>query len=48
MQGKKVYQEKLFSNFQLSQRAPEGKFLSQVKRCFGFIFFVPTDQALLW
>ena len=31
MQGKKAYSEKLFSNFQLSQRVPEDNFYRQLK-----------------
>ena len=31
MQGKKGYQEKLFTNFQLSQRVPEANFYRRLK-----------------
>jgi hypothetical protein len=31
MQGSKKYQEKMFTNFQLSDRIPKEKFLSQIK-----------------
>ncbi len=31
MQGKKLYQEKLFSNFQLSQRVPKENFYRRLK-----------------
>ena len=31
MQGKKIYQEKLFSNFQLSSRVPEHNFYRKLK-----------------
>jgi len=40
MQGKKVYQEKLFTNFQLSHRIPESNFYRRLKEtlCLEFLY----------
>lgn len=38
MQGKKVYQEKLFSNFQLSQRVPQNNFYRRLKEVLDLSF----------
>jgi len=38
MQGKKVYQEKLFSNFQLSQRVPKSNFYHRLKESLDLHF----------
>ena len=38
MQGKKVYQEKLFSNFQLSQRVPKENFYRRLKEVLDLSF----------
>ncbi len=40
MQGKKVYQEKLFTNFQLSKRIPGNNFYRRLKEslCLDFLY----------
>ena len=38
MQGKKVYSEKLFSNFQLSQRVPKTNFYRRLKEVLNLSF----------
>ena len=38
MQGKKLYQEKLFSNFQLSQRVPKENFYRRLKEVLDLSF----------
>ena len=38
MQGKKTYQEKLFTNFQLSDRVPKDNFYRQLKEILDFSF----------
>jgi len=38
MQGKKTYQEKLFTNFQLSDRVPEDNFYRRLKEVLDFSF----------
>jgi transposase len=38
MQGKKLYQEKLFSSFQLSQRVPENNFYRRLKEVLNLSF----------
>ena len=38
MQGKKQYQEKLFVNFQLSERVPEDNFYCRLKGLIDFSF----------
>jgi len=38
MQGKKDYQEKLFSNFQLSERIPENNFYRRLKSAMDLDF----------
>ena len=40
MQGKKYYQEKLFSNFQLSERVPETNFYRRLKGVLDLHFFI--------
>jgi hypothetical protein len=46
MQGRKTYQEKLFANFQLSERLPLENFIVLYGR-FSFRLFVSNDQNLL-
>jgi len=43
MQGKKDYQEKLFTNFQLSERVPKENFYRRLKEA-----LVSSHQELLW
>nr|WP_321486778.1 IS1182 family transposase [uncultured Draconibacterium sp.] len=42
MQGKKVYSEKLFSNFQLSQRVPRNNFYRRLKEVLNLSFLYKT------
>jgi len=45
MQGKKIYQEKLFMNFQLSQHVPENNFYRRLKNILnlGFLYKITED-----
>lgn len=45
MQGKKVYQEKLFSNFQLSHRVPEINFYRRLKDTLNLSFLYRKTEA---
>ncbi len=44
MQGKKDYQEKLFANFQLSDRIPKGNFYRRLKEVLGLDFLYPLTK----
>ncbi len=44
MQGKKVYQEKLFSNFQLSKRISESNFYRRLKEVLDVSFLYPSTK----
>lgn len=44
MQGKKVYQEKLFSNFQLSGRVPKENFYRRLKDVLDLSFLYPLTK----
>jgi len=44
MQGKKYYTEKLFSNFQLSERVPQNNFYRQLKEQISFQFLYKGTQ----
>lgn len=44
MQGKKEYQEKLFSNFQLSERIPKGNFYRRLKEVLALDFLYPLTK----
>lgn len=44
MQGKKVYQEKLFSNFHLSQRVPKENFYRRLKGILDLSFLYPLTK----
>ena len=45
MQGKKVYQEKLFNSFSLSSRVPENNFYRLLKEACNFDFlYKPTED----
>ena len=44
MQGKKVYQEKLFSNFQLSNRVPENNFYRRLKEVLDLSFLYKKTE----
>ncbi|NQU88281.1 MAG: IS1182 family transposase, partial [Mariniphaga sp.] len=44
MQGKKVYEEKLFLNFQLSQRVPEDNFYRRLKDVLDLSFLYPLTK----
>lgn len=46
MQGKKIYTEKLFANFQLSGRVPESNFYRQLKRMLDLDFLYPATKSL--
>ena len=48
MQGKKVYQEKLFSNFQLSRRVPPTNFYRRLKEVLDLSFLYKKNRKLLW
>ena len=45
MQGKKVYQEKLFSNFQLSQRVPKNNFYRRLKEVLDLSFLYSATKS---
>lgn len=45
MQGKKDYQEKLFNNFQLSERIPENNFYRQLKEVLDLDFLYPLTKG---
>ena len=45
MQGKKDYQEKLFNNFQLSERVPSDNFYRRLKNELDLSFIVPLTQS---
>ncbi|WP_167619969.1 IS1182 family transposase [Maribellus sediminis] len=45
MQGKKVYQEKLFSNFQLSQRVPKENFYRRLKEVLDLSFLYSLTKS---
>lgn len=45
MQGKKSYQEKLFNNFQLSERVPENNFYRCLNRVLNLEFLYKKTQA---
>jgi len=44
MQGKKEYQEKLFANFQLSERVPAHNFYRRLKEILGLNFLYPLTK----
>lgn len=44
MQGKKEYQEKLFTSFQLSERVPENNFYRRLKEAIDFEFIHPQTK----
>ena len=44
MQGKKEYQEKLFANFQLSERIPKGNFYRRLKEVLDLDFLYPLTK----
>jgi len=44
MQGKKVFQEKLFTNFQLSHRVPENNFYRRLKQALDLNFLYKETQ----
>lgn len=46
MQGKKVYQEKLFNSFSLSSRVPEHNFYRRLKGVFDFNFLYGLTEGL--
>ena len=45
MQGKKVYQEKLFSNFQLSHRIPKNNFYRRLKEVLDLSFLNSATKS---
>ncbi|MCY1636749.1 IS1182 family transposase [Marinifilum sp. D737] len=45
MQGKKLYQEKLFSSFQLSNRVPENNFYRRLKETLNLSFLYKKTQS---
>lgn len=45
MQGKKLYEEKLFSNFQLSQRVPKGNFYRRLKDVLDLSFLYKLTKS---
>ncbi|WP_421920506.1 hypothetical protein [Marinifilum sp.] len=45
MQGKKLYQEKLFSSFQLSGRVPENNFYRRLRSVLDLSFLYKKTQA---
>ncbi|MDE5419572.1 transposase [Labilibaculum sp. DW002] len=45
MQGKKLYQEKLFSSFQLSHRVPENNFYRRLKEVLDLSFLYKKTQS---
>jgi len=45
MQGKKVYQEKLFSSFQLSRRVPKNNFYRRLKEVLDLFFLYQTTAV---
>ena len=46
MQGKKIYTEKLFANFQLSERIPVDNFYRGLKEILNLDFVYPATQSL--
>lgn len=46
MQGKKIYNEKLFTNFQLSERVPEDNLYRRLKAILNLDFVYPATQSL--
>lgn len=46
MQGKKIYTEKLFANFQLSERVPVNNFYRRLKEVLDLDFVYPATKAL--
>jgi len=46
MQGKKIYAEKLFANFQLSERVPENNFYRRLKNVLDLDFLYPATKHL--
>ena len=44
MQGKKEYQEKLFANFQLSERVPSHNFYCRLKEILDLKFLYPITK----
>lgn len=44
MQGKKEYQEKLFANFQLSERVPKTNFYRRLKEVFDLSYLYPLTK----
>ena len=44
MQGKKEYQEKLFANFQLSERVPAHNFYRRLKEVLDLNFLYPLTR----
>jgi len=46
MQGKKEYQEKLFSSFQLSDRVPETNFYRRLKEVLHLDFLYSIDPVV--
>lgn len=45
MQGKKIYQEKLFNHFRLSDRVPEHNFYRQLKAVLNLDYLYPLTKA---
>ena len=45
MQGKKVYQEKLFNSFSLSSRVPENNFYRLLKEAYNFDFLYELTEG---
>ena len=45
MQGKKQYQEKLFTSFHLSQRISENNFYRQLKGCLNLDYLYPLTKS---
>ena len=48
MQGKKEYHEKLFSQFQLSERVPKNNFYRKLNEVLDLRFLYEKNEALLW
>ena len=44
MQGKKNYQEKLFTSFRLSDRVPKENFYSRLKKVLDLEFLYPLTE----
>ena len=48
MQGKKDYQEKMFTSFQLSEHVPKDNFYRRLKGVLHLHFLIWTNKGLLW